>query len=36
MGQGQSKVADVFNNGVFEIPNYQRDYAWGAKNLEDL
>lgn len=32
----QRKVADIFNNGIFSIPSYQRDYAWEAKNLEDL
>ncbi len=32
----QKKVSDIFNNEVFEIPSYQRDYAWEAKNLEDL
>ncbi|MGI0439589.1 DUF262 domain-containing protein [Helicobacter himalayensis] len=36
MSQGQSSVSNIFNNGIFEIPNYQRDYAWGEKNLEDL
>ena len=32
----QKKVRDVFNNEIFSIPNYQRDYAWRKKNLEDL
>ncbi len=36
MSQGQSRVADIFNNGIFEIPNYQRDYTWEKGNLEDL
>lgn len=29
-------VRDAFSNNIFSIPNYQRDYAWGEKNLEDL
>ena len=32
----QKKVAEIFNCNVFSIPNYQRDYAWNAKNLDDL
>ncbi|AWI34092.1 DUF262 domain-containing protein [Helicobacter apodemus] len=32
----QKEVAQIFNNGIFEIPNYQRDYAWETKNVEDL
>ncbi len=32
----QKKVRDVFNNEIFSIPNYQRDYAWRRENLEDL
>lgn len=35
MAQGQ-KVNEIFNNRVFSIPNYQRDYAWESKNLDDL
>ena len=35
MTQGQ-KVNEIFNNRVFSIPNYQRDYAWESKNLDDL
>lgn len=31
-----AKIEDIFNNKVFSIPNYQRDYAWKDKNLEDL
>ncbi|WP_282432245.1 DUF262 domain-containing protein [Campylobacter troglodytis] len=26
----------MFNNNVFSIPNYQRDYAWQGRNLDDL
>ncbi|MDD6056413.1 MAG: DUF262 domain-containing HNH endonuclease family protein [Helicobacteraceae bacterium] len=30
-------LENVFSpSSVFSIPNYQRDYAWRAKNLEDL
>lgn len=36
MAQGQRKVNEIFNNEVFAIPSYQRDYAWEAKNLDDL
>lgn len=36
MAQGQRKVNEIFNNEIFSIPNYQRDYAWGVKNLDDL
>ena len=32
----QKKVSDIFNNNIFTIPNYQRDYAWGQKEFEDL
>ncbi|HID0741835.1 DUF262 domain-containing protein [Campylobacter jejuni] len=31
-----AKIEDIFNNKIFSIPNYQRDYAWTNKNLEDL
>lgn len=30
------KVKEVLNNSIFFIPNYQRDYAWEVKNLDDL
>ncbi|EAK3634013.1 DUF262 domain-containing protein [Campylobacter jejuni] len=30
------KVKEVLNNSIFFIPNYQRDYAWEEKNLDDL
>ena len=26
----------LFQQGMFEIPNYQRGYAWGKKQIEDL
>lgn len=26
----------LFQQGLFEIPNYQRGYAWGKKQIEDL
>ncbi|MDY3114007.1 MAG: DUF262 domain-containing protein [Helicobacter sp.] len=30
-------LENVFNtNSIFSIPNYQRDYAWRTKNLEEL
>lgn len=33
----QKSVGEIFNNqNVFSIPNYQRDYAWGKSNVEDL
>lgn len=32
----QTRVLDIFNNNIFSIPDYQRDYAWEKKNLEDL
>lgn len=32
----QKSVQDIFNNNVFSVPNYQRDYAWREKNFEDL
>ena len=33
----QKSVSEIFNNqNVFSIPNYQRDYAWGKSNVEDL
>lgn len=32
----QTKVLDIFNNNIFSIPDYQRDYAWKRQNLDDL
>ncbi|MCI6339403.1 MAG: DUF262 domain-containing HNH endonuclease family protein [Campylobacter sp.] len=33
----QTRVSDVFSsNNLFSIPNYQRDYAWGKQNVDDL
>ncbi|WP_180378953.1 DUF262 domain-containing protein [Campylobacter lanienae] len=33
----QTKVSDVFSSSnLFSIPNYQRDYAWGAHNITEL
>lgn len=32
----QTKVLDIFNNNIFSIPDYQRDYAWEKQNLEEL
>lgn len=32
----QKKVWEIFNGNVFSIPNYQRDYAWEERNLDDL
>lgn len=30
------KVSEVFNNEKYEIPIYQRNYAWKLKQIEDL
>ena len=27
---------DVFNNKIFRIPDYQRRYAWGEKQLTEF
>ncbi len=29
-------VQSLFQQGLFEIPNYQRGYSWGKKQIEDL
>jgi uncharacterized protein with ParB-like and HNH nuclease domain len=31
-----SKISDLFNNRFFEIPKYQRGYAWELQNVRDL
>lgn len=31
-----SKIQDFFNGKFFEIPKYQRGYAWGKENVRDL
>lgn len=31
-----SKISDLFNNRFFEIPKYQRGYAWERQNVRDL
>src|SRR5208337_3204020 len=33
---GTKKIMDFFNNRFFEIPRYQRGYAWDADNIRDL
>lgn len=30
------KVKDFFNGRFFEIPKYQRGYAWDVQNVRDL
>ncbi len=30
------KIMDFFNNKFFEIPKYQRGYAWDIYNIRDL
>ena len=30
------KVRDFFNGRFFEIPKYQRGYAWDIQNVRDL
>jgi len=29
-------LSQVFNESYFEIPEYQRDYAWRKENMTDL
>lgn len=29
-------LREALQMGVFYIPNYQRDYAWGIEQLNDL
>ncbi len=37
MATDTTRLENVFStSAVFSIPNYQRDYAWEKKNLEDL
>ncbi|MBT1708415.1 DUF262 domain-containing protein [Fulvivirgaceae bacterium PWU5] len=31
-----AKIKDLFNGRFFEIPKYQRGYAWEAQNVQDL
>ena len=30
------KIKDFFNGRFFEIPKYQRGYAWEVQNIRDL
>jgi uncharacterized protein with ParB-like and HNH nuclease domain len=31
-----TKISDFFNGKFFEIPKYQRGYAWDRQNIRDL
>ena len=31
-----SKIQDFFNRKFFEIPKYQRGFAWDKENIRDL
>ena len=31
-----TKITDLFNDRVFEIPRYQRGYAWEKQHVRDL
>lgn len=32
----QETIEKIFSRDKFSVPSYQRDYAWGKKNFEDL
>lgn len=31
-----SKIQDFFNRKFFEIPKYQKGFAWNKENIRDL
>ena len=33
---GLESLSSLFNNKIFRIPDYQRGYAWGDKQLDDF
>ena len=36
MGTELQTLAKIFNNRIFRIPDYQRGYAWGSRQLSDF
>ncbi|MDX9992916.1 MAG: DUF262 domain-containing protein [Anaerolineales bacterium] len=37
MENGQKTISDLFDGRkIFNIPEYQRAYAWGKKQLQDF
>lgn len=36
MESGLNNLYKLFTNGIYRIPDYQRGYAWGTKEVEDF
>lgn len=36
MAQDLISLSNLFNKKIFRIPDYQRGYAWGKKQLDDF
>ena len=36
MESGLNNLNKLFTNGIYRIPDYQRGYAWGTKEVEDF
>ncbi len=34
--QKPTNISEIFNSSVLQIPNYQRNYSWRTKHVEDL
>lgn len=36
MESGLNNLSNLFKGGIYKIPDYQRGYAWGTKEVEDF
>ena len=36
MESGLNNLRNLFARGIYRIPDYQRGYAWGNKEVEDF
>ncbi|WP_162011372.1 GmrSD restriction endonuclease domain-containing protein [Streptococcus sp. S784/96/1] len=36
MESGLNNLSNLFKSGIYKIPDYQRGYAWGTKEIEDF
>lgn len=36
MESGLNNLRNLFASGIYRIPDYQRGYAWGNKEVEDF